>query len=66
MSIDISGMSKALCNYEGIGSALRKANDLMDGITGAVSSISRTYDPMLSNNEVNCRPAAWQQAVCTP
>lgn len=67
MSIsDISGMSKALCDYEGIGSALREANGLLDGITGAIPSISCTYGPMLSNDEVNYRPTVWQQAVCTP
>ena len=67
MSIsDISGMSKALSDFEGIGSALREANGFMDGITGAIPSISRTYGPMLSDDEVSYCPAAWQQAVCTP
>ena len=67
MSIsDISGMTKALCDYEGISSALREVNGLTDGITGIVSSISRTYGPTLTNDEVNYRPTAWRQAVCTP
>lgn len=67
MSISgISGMGKALSSFEGIGSALRESDDFMGGITEAISSITRTYSPMFTNDEVNHRPAIWQQMVCTP
>ena len=64
MSIsDISGMCKSLCDYEGIGCALSEPDDSMGGITGAISSITRPYSPMLANDEVKHCPAAWQQVV---
>lgn len=66
MSIGISGMSKALCDYEGIGSALREANSLMEGISEATSGFTRSLNFMPTDDEVNYRSAAWQQAACTP
>lgn len=67
MSISgISGMSKALSDSEGIGSTLREFDDLTGGITSAISSITRTLNPMFTDDEVKHRPAIWQQMVCTP
>lgn len=60
MSISgISSMSKALSDFEGIGSALRETNGLMCDITGVIPSISRTYEPMFTEDEVKHRPAVW-------
>ena len=66
MSIGISGMSKALCDYEGIGSALREANSLMEGISEATSGFTRSLNFMPTDDEVNYRPAAWQPVLCLP
>ena len=67
MSISgISSMSKSLCDYEGIGCTLSEPNDPMGGITGVISSITRPYSPMFTDDEVKHRPAIWQQMVCTP
>lgn len=67
MSIsDISGMSKALSDSVGIGSTLREFDDLTSGITSAISSITRTVNPVFTDDEVKDRPSIWQQMVCTP
>lgn len=67
MSIsDISGMSKALSDSVGICSTLREFDDLTSGITSAISSITRTVNPVFTDDEVKYRPAIWQQMVCTP
>ena len=60
MSISgISSMSKALSDFEGIGSALRETDGLLCDIAEAFSSVSRTYEPMFTEDEVKHRPAVW-------
>ena len=67
MSISgISGMGKAFSSIDDIDPALRGSDDLLESITEAVSSVSRFYKPSITEDEVNHRPAIWQQMACTP
>ncbi len=46
-----------------------KFHSMMDdypGITAAAKALQDISIPFAKDNEVNHRPAAWQQAVCTP
>lgn len=61
-----SGINKLLNEFEGIGSTLLGFHDPMEGVSEATSGFTRSFNLMPTDDEVNHRPAAWQQAVCTP
>ena len=65
--MSISGnsvVSKMLRDIEGVGSTLRGFHSPMEEITQTISGVTRSYNPMSNEDEVNHCPAVWQQAVC--
>lgn len=58
---------KSIANISGLTTAtMDKHLGIIRGVSEAVSDLTRTHSAISIDDEVNYRPAAWQQAACTP